>query len=326
MAIYVGHRTALSYWRNDGFMDPFLTQARPREGTVPSDSEIARAWAKCVVEDSECLHLYFATRADRRKIEGCIAHVQGTSWPRRSYCQIDEGVYLASPEACILQIAEEESIPKLAYLISELCGWHATDHLARGMVPSIPRMTVGSLKSYLRNASGSRGVKKARRAADFAFDGAASPMETKLALLLSLPTAYGGYGIPKPVLNAAVSGGVLSAVPPRKGDFFLTGDLRCDLSWPEKGFALEYDSSMYHDGRVNIDSDSKRRTRLEANAVRVLSVTKGQVYDYARFDELARVVAEKIGYRPRIKRQDWSALRGSLRKELLSGETDEFGA
>ena len=98
------------------------------------------------------------------------------------------------------------------------------------------------------------------------------------------------------------------------------------MSWPEKGFALEYDSSMYHDGRVNIDSDSKRRTRLEANAVRVLSVTKGQVYDYARFDELARVVAEKIGYRPRIKRQDWSALRGSLRKELLSGETDEFGA
>lgn len=326
MTVFVGHKSALKYWRTDGFIEPSLSQALPREGTLPSRNDLEKARAICGISEPSCLHLYFSSSDSRRRYVGCASHVQGNLRPRRSFCQLSKRIYIASPEACILQIAPDFSVAELSFLISELCGWYSFDSWSGLMVPSAPRMSLVSLESYLRGSKGAHGVKKALRSVRYSFNGSASPMETNLALLLSLPTAYGGYGIPKPILNAAVRDGKLSLDPPRKGDSFFVGELRCDLSWPTKRFALEYDSATHHEGPTNIDSDSKRRTKLESSAINVLSVTKGQVYSAARFDELARVVAKKVGYRLEATRTDWPMLRSALRAELLFGETGYQGA
>lgn len=81
-------------------------------------------------------------------------------------------------------------------------------------------------------------------------------METKIALLLSLPTSMGGYGIPQPDLNAQVTHSFSGARHPER--------FRCDLYWPTVKLALEYDSHQYHASSEKVVLDSTRRMKIES--------------------------------------------------------------
>ena len=65
-------------------------------------------------------------------------------------------------------------------------------------------------------------------------------METALYLLLCLPRKLGGYGLPRPTLNAK------RKVTALAGSFTLSRTLVPDLFWSSAMFDMEYDSEEFH--------------------------------------------------------------------------------
>ena len=87
----------------------------------------------------------------------------------------------------------------------ELCGSFAlSPSNSRGFCTHEAPTTAESLRRYMAKSDGISGAKRARRALDYLTDGAASPMETVLVMLLCLPTSLGGYGLALPRLNYGI--------------------------------------------------------------------------------------------------------------------------
>lgn len=131
-------------------------------------------------------------------------------------------------------------------------------------------------------------------------------METALAMLLSMPKAKGGYGLPSPQLNAAVE------VP--KGDWRVAygRQFRCDLLWPTASLCVEYDSDMFHTGSQKIARDARRRNALASLGFMVITATKSQVTSIPGLDQLAYQVAKGLGVRLRMERVNRKAQRALL--------------
>lgn len=145
-----------------------------------------------------------------------------------------------------------------AVLACEFAGCYRLPGTSGGVdFDASPVMTLASLAEVLEEL-GSRGysqaVHRAQKVRELAFDGSALPMETSLALLLTLPLEFGGFGLPRPQLNVPIdvpiSGGQMTVTP--------------DFLWREQRVALEYDSDEFH---VNKGREQAGRDALRANAL-----------------------------------------------------------
>lgn len=256
---------------------------------------------------------------DRNNLKDVVFHYSGYSRAKGSFCKVAPSVYVSSPESCFCQMALDLSPVQLLLRGYELCGTFSVDALGGGKLLSGigPRTSVSSLAEYIEAHYGLNGTKKAKKVLPFIRDYSASPMESRLVLLLCLPQSWGGYGLPWPELNSPVP--VVDSALRGSNDFVAKRPLRCDLRWSDAGFALEYDSDAHHVGREKIAKDSIRRTRIGLGGVHVVSVTKPQVMGMASFDEVARLVARCLGVRQRARRKDVLERRFALRKELFEG-------
>ncbi|MCL2488794.1 MAG: DUF559 domain-containing protein, partial [Oscillospiraceae bacterium] len=93
----------------------------------------------------------------------------------------------------------------------------------------------------------------------------------------------------------------------------------CDLFWPHENVAVEYDSDQQHTGSERIASDSKRRNALNSAGVRVVSVTKQQLYSHVELEGVARTIASHMGKRLFSKKNNFHARHQELRRQLLGG-------
>ncbi len=223
--------------------------------------------------------------------------------PVGSCSKIAQTLYVSAPEACFLQLASSADLVELIKIGYELCGTYAVASDGADLADLRPRTSADKLRRYLDRVSGIAGVKMARRAASFVVDGSASPMETSIALLLTLPTSLGGFGFPRPSMNHEVQ------VKGRK--------YRCDLCWPAQRFALEYDSDTHHSSQYKLNVDSTRRTQLELSGFHVISISKMQVFQPILFRDVARVTAEHLGIRHQSTRVDFEARHTRLRWQVL---------
>ncbi len=194
----------------------------------------------------------------------------------------------------------------------ELCGTYAVSPDGEGaLVQRRPLATCSTLLSLLEKSPSSYGVKKARRVLSFIADGAASPQEARLHLLLSLPVRLGGYGLPPAQLNYRIETNASGGVDPVKRYRL------CDLYWPDRQVAVEYDSDAFHTGAEKIASDSIRRAALSTRGVSVVTVTGAQLKSPMMTDQLVAALCRKLGVRKRACSSDWSQQRESLRKSLF---------
>ena len=155
---------------------------------------------------------------------------------------------------------------------------------------------------------GRPGYRQALTALRYIANGSASPMETILFILLSLPYRYGGYGLPIPELNGRID--------PEKGAERFEGKsfYRGDLLWREAKVVAEYDSDMEHTGPDRIAKDAIRRGDLDLCGYLEVTVTKNQVKNVALLDKVARQIAARIGKKLRYKNTAFrKAQRGLLR-------------
>ena len=154
-----------------------------------------------------------------------------------------------------------------------------------------PLMSRRSLGSVLAEVEGTANKTRAAEVMGLMYERSASPMETALALMLTLPVTLGGMGLPRPDLNAPVD---VSSV---RGILSDRDEVSPDMLWREQRLALEYDSSEFHRDRGShqLVEDARRANILTACGHRVMRVTPGVVASLSGVELLARQLAELLG-------------------------------
>lgn len=288
MAIFIGHKTALAYWRshNRNWAQP-ISQAAPRESNAPFYSQIDTGALWKLGIDEKPISLLVSKEANRRRSQNLSPHIWSEKHPSRSFYKVAEGLYMSTPEATFFQLGNSLSLVQLITIGYELCGSYGlNDQADKGFVRKDPRSNPQFIKRYLDKCSRLHGIKTAKRASNYIVEGSASPMESLLSMLLCLPPLLGGFGLPRPELNFPV-----------KTDERTNLVRWCDLCWPNQRFALEYDSDTFHSSKSKLHLDSSRRSILEKAGIHVVSVTKNQVFDREQLFSLAKIVSRKLGKR-----------------------------
>lgn len=154
-----------------------------------------------------------------------------------------------------------------------------------------PLMHCDDLRSFLDNQPSMRGSGKGYAVADLAFDNSGSPMETALALMLTLPVEMGGYGLPKPILNWSVP------IDPEMRGIAAQDEIIADLCWRDYGLVIEYDSWEKHGklGPAKLAKDHARANSLTALGWKVLTVGSVQIASAQGVALIARQVATLLG-------------------------------
>lgn len=244
---------------------------------------------------------------------GAIYHTWQGDLPTGSVARIAPGVCVCSPELAFLQMAQTLDEISQIQLGFELCGSYSLDARADGgFFKRSPLTTPEKLGALCAIAQGRHGVKRAKTAAQRVITGSASPAETRLAMMLSMPCRLGGAGLPSPVLNHRIS---LSSYQQRllQRRYFL-----CDLYWPEKQLAVEYDSDSFHIGPDRIAKDAQRRNALEHLDVKVITATSQTCRDPQQLNAISRMIARRLDHVIRPRCRDYERKQLMLRANLFN--------
>jgi very-short-patch-repair endonuclease len=255
-------------------------------------------------------------------------HIVSGELPNGCFVDCGEGFYVSSPEFCFLQMAQVLPLSKLIRLGFELCGSYrihgnpkdtilvfdsgmATEPRYKGMTKAEPLTSVKRIESFLEKMTGRKGLCEARRAIKHVLDGSASPMESALAMMLTLPYHSGGYKLPAPVLNPRIN------VSPRARKAAEKSHYYPDFFWPDVKLAVEYDSDTHHTDGDKIAADATRRNALEGLGITVLTATKRQVFDETEMRYFVEQIARRLGKRMRVdSNPNFAKLHRELRKQL----------
>ena len=153
-----------------------------------------------------------------------------------------------------------------------------------------PLMTRASLDDVAHKVGTTAIEQRAHRVASLMLERSASPMETALSLMLTLPVEFGGFGLPQPELNAAVD---VSGV---RGLLAHQDTVSPDELWRDARVAIEYDSAEFHEGSgpSQLTKDALRSNVLTALGYRVFRVTPGVIQTVSDISLLARQVAHSL--------------------------------
>ena len=276
----------------------------------PSQEELSRI-SSLIGTLEEPMHLSVGSAKDRRRIDGARCSVCSRTFPARSLIELDDRLWIPSPELLFLQMHDHLTELECLALGFELCG----SYCRRGTVAfeyNLPAVTTpDKLRRFLDRSARVRHCKRARRTLRFVRANAASPREAQLAILLSLPFRYGGYAFSNPVLNRPIN---VSSVT---GAYWGYDERRTDISWTGKSIAVEYDSSEFHAGSEKIENDAKRRTLLQAAGFHVVVVTNDQFKRISEMDRVERTLGRLMGCRRRNRNKDYELKKRQLHQALL---------
>lgn len=319
MPLYLSHRSALDYWRSHPVDGQRISYSRGKAVFAPKrDCDPCEVLQDLVGLTPDLfrfpIHVLVPDKSLRIRSKHVVSHIWQGPVPSNSFAVASKSkeVYVASIELCFVQMGESSDFRKLICLGDEFCGSYSIrNSSSQGFVNRAALSSASKIGTYLAAVRGVHGISVARRALRYVIDGSASPMETIVVVLLCLPCSLGGYGIPWPNLNYRIAPSWAMAQMVEKSSYV------CDLCWPEARFSIEYDSDFWHTGSLRIDRDSRRRNALLSLGFEVMTLTKGQVFEYRAFDRFARQVAKCLGYRLRENVADCDARRLELRSLLF---------
>lgn len=280
---------------------------------VPSDNEVTDLLERELRNLRAPVDIGVTPHADRSHTPLKTPHLISAPPPSGAFVRLSPNAYVSSPEYSFVQTGGSFDVLELIWSGTSLCSTFAINTDATGgFVESKPITTRSRLERFLKRSSRIRGVAKAKRAAKFVRDGAASPMEAVITMLLCLPCALGGFGLRAPEINKKISPGTKGIAKLGQTGYMF------DLVWPESKFVLEYDGEACHTGLERISHDSVRRSDLAYLGYSVFVMTKQQVYDRYAFEQCAIKIAHGIGARLRHRRSlNWQRDNAALRQKLL---------
>ena len=260
------------------------------------------------------LHILVGEYNARKATKSLQCHIASRQFPNGSFIQVDSKLAVSSPELCFVQMASELSLIELIALGYEFCGSYRLEEnnrQGRGFRDDLPLTSVAKLEAYLSRVAGLKGSKNARRALRYITDGSASPMESALTMMLTLPYKLGGYGLPMPLLNCPVQVTKDASKTTRKAKLY------CDLYWPEEQVDVEYDSDAYHANPSRIAKDAIRRNALTSAGVTVITLSRMQINNTAELHRVAVDLSKLLGKRLVYKAQEFTLRHAKLRSQLL---------
>jgi len=305
MELLITHQSAIEYWRlcrNTGAGD----DRRRRRSTLPvgrPDAGIARQLGDHGL--TYPIQALVGRPEARRSTRLVRTRVLGGRLPEGCIVDAGSGLYVASPELCFFQMAGELPFARLLELGCELCGSYALPVGDNGdamgdahLYNRRPLTSVSKLKAALARIGGRVNQRYLQKALRLIADDSASPMETRLFLLLTLPFRHGGFGFAMPRLNAKVTPG------PSERQLSSKQFFRCDLFWKDHSLAMEYDSNLKHLSPAELAADAMKRNSLRVMGIEVMTVTSKQVLDARELEKTARQLAAHMGRRLRISEGD----------------------
>ena len=321
MKTYVSHYSALRYWREHFPLDSELGLPARVAGTERCSTrreDVIESIPEEFIAPGRPVDVIAFSEIERRRSKDVRCHVWNTALPANAFYRM-RGEFVSSPEFVFLQMASEISIEQLIALGCDLCGSYVllpknVSH--PGSLDEMPKRVspltnTAKLAEFLDAVGRANGKVKAKRALKYVVDGSRSPMETMVYMLLCLPVMLGGYGLPKPEMNAPI--------PLDEDARAIAGRRDCfgDLCWPDAHppLDIEYHGEV-HVGAEKMKSDVGRELGIEHMGWRVMTVTSAQVFDENRFEVVAIDAAATIG--KRLQKAVFEAVqqRGFLRNEL----------
>lgn len=318
MGVVIGYKSAMQYWaivRASVDVRCALGSSRDRrratEAALRALNQAAKPyWGSGKPLPPGCtppLHVMVSNCSARAGGKRIVAHVRTAPVPPKAFSRCGED-FMSVPEFAFVQLADALSFGELLMLGAMLCGTYDVDENGALMANVAAVTDAARLRDCVQAAGRFRGRAKALLATRYIVDGAASPREAMLVYLLCLPYRLGGYGLPMPLLNHRL------ALPKEKRGYGSTQrSVVCDLYWPDARIDVEYDSEEHH--ADSLAKDARRRTWLEEMGITAINVSKAQLRNSVLFDELAHMLARKVGKRLRAG-DSFEAKRDELRRQL----------
>lgn len=319
MKTFLSHETALAYWRGHFPLDSYLGPAARVSKNSACASRMVDVLGSIPEEfiiPGRPVDVLVFSESERRRSRGVTCHSWEIGLPPGAFYHA-RGAYVSSPEFVFLQMASKLTVPQLVALGCELCGTYvllskgASHPGSLGETPRrlAPLTSTRRIAAFLEAAGKANGKARAKRALKHVVDNSRSPMETMVYLLLCLPVALGGYGLPKPQMNAEISlDGEARVIAQR-------GHCEGDLCWPDAKLDIEYHGDV-HVGAMQMRSDVGRELGIEHMGWRVMTLTSPQVFNADRFEVVAKEAAAHLGKRLRRQALDAVSQRNSLRYDL----------
>lgn len=237
--------------------------------------------------------------------------------PPRSLCHIGDGLYVISPELCVVRLAR--LLPRLEFLraTTDLLGIYAYSFTDRqDLIGRKQILNLASLEAYLNDASGLPGTKLVRQALSWLPERSASPRETTMDLCLALPTRLGGQGLMPFEANFEVK--------PSDDAKMLTQKRRlsADVAWSRRDLFLEYNSNKHHDTEEQMEFDFEKITTFDKMGKRVIPISTRQFNDYEAFQAIADEARSVLGVRDRYA-DDVAEKRRRTHGELIRLEREQ---
>lgn len=123
MTIFIGHKTALAYWRtHDRNWAQPISQATPQENNSPYYSQMDTGILWKVGIGKKLVSILVSHEVNRRRSRGLSPRIWSGKHPSRSFYKIAQDLYISTPEATFLQLGKELSLIQLIAVGYELCG------------------------------------------------------------------------------------------------------------------------------------------------------------------------------------------------------------
>lgn len=286
----------------------------------------------CPAPGDRTIDLFAPDAAHRYRLRGTRTHVLSGDVPVGSIMRIRRtsdapSVLVAGPALCVALAASLfledirnrkmerwRAVVRLVELCAELCGTYSRNpfHPRSGQCTFglEPFTTADDIHSGLLKLRGIDGLALAREAANYAFDGSASPMETLHWMMLCLPSSLGGLALSKPFMNEPIK------VDEIRRPFINYVGIRPDLSWILLKIAIEHDGEEWHDLGGRRVLDAKRIQDYQTLGWVVLPATFDDVRRQSSYNafamRLCRLMEER-GERGVLKR-----VKGQLKDESFT--------
>ena len=287
--------------------------------------------------EGEELHILMGDPSHVSRKSGLRCHVISKPLPAGAIMRVDAGLYCCSPAFATLLYSEGRSLPEVYALVMELLGIYslpaeATLPIAWGGVwPDFtdrhnveqehcrcePAVTMRELRAVAAWATGRR-YATFRRAVEYALSGSASPMETVMAGMFSIPMRWGGFN-----LRALPQGGIFlnhridfspRAVRMASGIPYAV----CDLYIPAAGSDLEYNGGYHEQESVRV-RDGQRNNGLKGMGVKVLVINRDQMIDIVALEAIAQSIYDDANQRFRYQAAGYRARQLALLNGLRAG-------
>ena len=319
MKTFLSHDTALAFWRYHYPLDSELGPTAHVSGTEDCASrkaDVMDSIPEAFAIPGRPVDVLVFNDDLRRRSSSIACHAWQTRLPPNAFYRMGD-VYVSSPEFVFLQMAPILPIEQLIALGCELCGQYVL--MPKGVNhPSVlddmpkrlsPLTSESRIAAFIDSVGKVNGKAKAKRAVKYVVDDSRSPMETMVYMLLCLPAMLGGYGFPKPKMNATIQLDDEARV--------IANRSHCegDLCWSDFKLDIEY-HGVVHVGSANMHSDVGRELGIEHMVWRVITVTSPQVLNENQFETVAKEAAKHMKKRLRPSVFEATVQRSALRYEL----------